>query len=104
MSNPEESASFLEYITFWYLNPLLNTGFQRPLEMVLFTITLLWSELILVNNDIQSDMSELRTTNKAEVVHSLFAQEWNNEIHRPKYILSFSNSDSKSNNKNKIEI
>ena len=35
--NPESSAGFLSKITFWYLQPLLKLGFQRPLEMVINT-------------------------------------------------------------------
>jgi hypothetical protein len=33
--NPEVVAGFFSKITFWYLQPLLKLGYQRPLELVI---------------------------------------------------------------------
>eukprot|EP00026_Physarum_polycephalum_P000785 Phypoly_transcript_00786.p1 GENE.Phypoly_transcript_00786~~Phypoly_transcript_00786.p1 ORF type:complete len:1319 (+),score=220.66 Phypoly_transcript_00786:74-4030(+) len=63
-NNPENSAGFLSRITFWYVQPLLKLGYQRPLTM--------------------DDLYPIQKRNKADYLASKFSLFWKRELNSNK--------------------
>ncbi|XP_048247829.1 multidrug resistance-associated protein 1-like isoform X2 [Haliotis rufescens] len=64
--SPEQESSFLNRITFWWINSMVFTGYRKGLE--------------------EADMFELHPRDKSERVVPQFNNAWDKEIHRSKLI------------------